>query len=143
VFMSAWQGDLGLDSGIPQSVYQLDTTKMKRIGLEELAPGEKWVLPKGQGVVEFTGYRQWAAFSLAHDPGKGWALLFAILAIAGLTMSLLIPRRRVWLRITESQERGNLYEVGGLAKTQAPGLPADVTKLAQLAQAIAPEVTRD
>jgi cytochrome c biogenesis protein len=141
--MSAWQGDLGLDSGIPQSVYQLDTTKMKRIGKEELAPGEKWVLPNGQGVVEFTGYRQWAAFSLAHDPGKGWALLFAILAIAGLTMSLLIPRRRVWLRITESKERGNLYEVGGLAKTQAPGLPADVTKLAQLAQAIAPEVTRD
>ena len=116
---------------------------MKRIGIEELAPGDKWVLPKGQGVVEFTGYRQWAAFSLAHDPGKGWALLFAILAIAGLTMSLLIPRRRVWLRITETPERGNLYEVGGLAKTQAPGLPADVTKLTQLALAIAPEVTRD
>lgn len=143
VYVSAWQGDLGLDSGIPQSVYQLDTKNMKRIGIEELAPGDKWVLPKGQGVVEFTGYRQWAAFSLAHDPGKGWALLFAILAIAGLTMSLLIPRRRVWLRITETPERGNLYEVGGLAKTQAPGLPADVTKLTQLALAIAPEVTRD
>lgn len=143
VYMSAWKGDLGLDSGIPQSVYQLDTKNMTRIGLEELAPGEKWVLPKGQGVVEFTGYRQWAAFSLAHDPGKGWALLFAILAIAGLTMSLLIPRRRVWLRITEMQEGGNLYEVGGLAKTQAPGLPADVTKLALLAIGIAPEVSSD
>lgn len=143
VYLSAWQGDLGLDNGIPQSVYQLDTTKMKRIGTEELAPGQKWVLPKGQGTVEFTGFRQWAAFSLAHDPGKGWALLFAILAIAGLTMSLLIPRRRVWLRITESQDGGNLYEVGGLAKTQAPGLPADVAKLAQLALEIAPEVTRD
>ena len=143
VYMSAWQGDLGLDSGIPQSVYQLDTQNMKRIGIEELAPGEKWVLPNGAGVVEFTGYRQWAAFSLAHDPGKGWALTFAIVAIAGLTMSLLIPRRRVWLRITDSQESGNLYEVGGLAKTQAPGLPADVSKLTQLAIAIAPEVSSD
>lgn len=143
VFLSAWQGDLGLDNGTPQSVYRLDTTKMKRLGIEELSPGQKWVLPKGQGVVEFTGYRQWAAFTLAHDPGKGWALVCAILAIAGLSMSLLIPRRRVWLRITQDAQDGNLCEVGGLAKTQAPGLPADVSRLVGLAKQIAPEVPSD
>jgi len=143
VFLSAWSGDLGLDSGLPQSVYQLDTQKMKRIGIEELSPGEKWKLPRGQGVIEFTGFKQWAAFSLARDPGKGWALGFAIFAIAGLTMSLLIPRRRVWLRVAEHAEGGILCEVGGLAKTQAPGLPAEVTRLSLIVKESAPEVLSD
>ena len=137
VFMSAWQGDLGLDKGLPQSVYQLNTTAMKRLGIEELSPGEKWTLPQGQGVVEFTGYKQWAAFAIAHDPGKGWALFCAIFAIAGLSMSLLIPRRRMWLRITEQPGQGNLYEVAGLAKTQAPGLPAQVDDFARTVQKFA------
>jgi len=137
IFMSAWQGDLGLDSGIPQSVYRLDTTKMKRLGIEELSPGESWKLPKNQGVVEFTGFKEWAAFSLACDPGKGWALVFSIFAIAGLTMSLLIPRRRLWLRITEQSGQGSLFEVAGLAKTQAPGLPAQVDEFARTIEELA------
>jgi cytochrome c biogenesis protein len=39
VFLSAFMGDLGLDTGIPQSVYQLDTSKMRKIGLESIRPG--------------------------------------------------------------------------------------------------------
>ncbi|MBU6348142.1 MAG: cytochrome c biogenesis protein ResB, partial [Actinomycetales bacterium] len=132
VFMSAWVGDLGLDSGLPQSVYRLETKNMKRIGIEELMPGETWKLPGKQGTLEFTGFKEWAAFSLARDPGKGWALAFAIFAIAGLTMSLLIPRRRIWLRVSQTSNQSSLCEVGGLAKTQAPGLPAEVQKLSAL-----------
>ena len=134
VFLSAWDGDLGLDNGIPQSVYTLDTSKMKRIGIEELTPGQTWKLPGGRGQLTFTGYKEWAAFSLAKDPGKGWALTFAVLAIAGLTMSLLIPRRRIWLRIRETENGSNLCEVGGLSKTGAPGLQEQVAKLSSLAK---------
>ncbi len=32
LLLSVWSGDLGLDSGIPQSVYRIDTTDMKQIG---------------------------------------------------------------------------------------------------------------
>lgn len=135
VYLSAWQGDLGLDSGMPQSVYRLDTENMKRIGIEELAPGEVWNLPNSGGTVEFTGYRQWASFVITKDPGKGWALGAAIASIIGLSLSLLIPRRRAWLRVTASEDRGNLIEVAGLSKTEAPGLADEILQLSKLVSA--------
>ena len=135
VYMSAWQGDLGLDSGMPQSVYRIDTENMQRIGIEELAPGETWTLPNSAGTVEFTGYRQWASFVITKDPGKGWALGAAIASIVGLSLSLLIPRRRAWLRVTATDDRGNVIEVAGLSKTEAPGLADEISLLAKLVNA--------
>jgi len=135
VFLSAWQGDLGLDSGMPQSVYRLDTKQMQRIGKEELAPGGTWTLPNSAGTLEFTGYREWASFVITKDPGKGWALGAAIASIVGLSLSLLIPRRRAWLRVTATEDSGNLIEVAGLSKTEAPGLADEILQLAKLVKA--------
>jgi cytochrome c biogenesis protein len=135
VYISAWQGDLGLDTGMPQSVYRLDTSQMQRIGKEELAPGETWKLPNSGGTVEFTGYRQWASFAITKDPGKGWALGAAIASIVGLSLSLLIPRRRAWLRVTATQDGGSLIEIAGLSKTEAPGLVDEILQLAKLVNA--------
>lgn len=129
VYLSAWIGDLGLDNGIPQSVYRLDTTNMQRLEIEELAPGETWTLPDGRGTVEFVGFKEWASFSIAQDHGKIWALVASVLAIIGLTLSLLIPRRRAWLRVSESAAGDTICEVAGLAKTEAPGLPQEIAKL--------------
>jgi cytochrome c biogenesis protein len=129
-FLNAWIGDLGLDNGLPQSVYRLETENMEQIGIEGLFPGQTWELPQGQGTVEFTGLKQWASFSIAQDSGKVWALLASILAIIGLTLSLLIPRRRAWLRVCTSESGDTICEVAGLAKTEAPGLQAEVEKLA-------------
>ncbi len=140
VFMSVWSGDLGLDSGVPQSVFRLDTTKMKKIGLERLKPGQTYKLPDGQGSITFDGYKEWASFSITHDPGKGWALGAGMLAILGLTLSLLVPRRRAWLRITESENGTSLVEVAGLSKTEAPGLVAEISSLASTARTYIPEV---
>lgn len=130
VFLSAWSGDLGLDQGKPQSVYRLDTSKMKRIGIEELKPGQVWKLPDGNGSVSFDGFRQWASFAIARDPGKGWALLAGIFAIAGLTLSLLVPRRRVWLRIAQLQDGSSLIELAGLSKTETPGFIEEIERMA-------------
>lgn len=141
VYLSAWTGDLGLDTGMPQSIYRLDTTNMKRIGIEELAPGETWTLPENAGTVEFTGYKEWASFSITKDPGKGWALGASMFAILGLTLSLLVPRRRAWLRITTSPDGSNLCEVAGLSKTESPGLPDEIENLSLLVKKFAPEVT--
>lgn len=87
------------------------------------------------GTVEFTGYRQWASFVITKDPGKGWALGAAIASIVGLSLSLLIPRRRAWLRVTASEDEGNLIEVAGLSKTEAPGLADEISQLAKLVNA--------
>ena len=32
VYLGAWTGDLGLDSGVPQNVYQLDSSDMEQLG---------------------------------------------------------------------------------------------------------------
>ena len=81
VLLAAFRGNLGLDSGVPQSVYTLDTTDMVKVGLESLAPGQTWTLPNNSGSIEFAGLDRWASFQVAHDPGKEVALAAAVLAI--------------------------------------------------------------
>ena len=116
LFMSAFKGDLGLDSGTPQSVYRLITDDMKQIGLAQLRPGESWKLPDGSGTVSFEGYERWASFQIAYDPGKELALLAAAIAIIGLMMSLFIRRRRVWVKIVES-DGVTVVQLAGIMRT--------------------------
>ena len=125
LLLAAWQGNLGLDSGIPQSVYRLDTSKMTRIGLESLAVGDKWTLPNGAGSISFDGWVRWVNLQVARDPGKGFALAGAILAILGVMMSLFIRRRRIWVRVFDLED-GARIEVSGLARSQAPGLEDEI-----------------
>ena len=125
LLLSGWQGNLGLDTGIPQSVYRLDSSKMTRIGLKSLAVGENWVLPNGAGSISFDGWVRWVNIQVARDPGKGFALAGALLAILGLMMSLFIRRRRIWVRVFDAED-GARIEVAGLARSQAPGLEDEI-----------------
>ncbi len=129
LFLSVWRGDLGLDSGRPQSVYRLDTAKMTRLGLHAMTPGQTWALPQGLGTLEVTGFKEYATFSVARDPGKELALVAALLAIAGLMLSLFVRRRRVWVRVSDAGGGRTLVEVAGLGRTEAPGLAAEVDAL--------------
>ena len=131
VFLSAFKGDLGLDGGVPQSVYLLDTSTMEQIGLESLLPGETWTLPDGSGTVTFTGFDRWASFQIAHDPGKEVVLGAALAAIAGLLISLFVRRRRIWVKVVAREGGGTLVQVAGLAKTEATNLPNEVAELAR------------
>jgi cytochrome c biogenesis protein len=118
VYLGAWAGDLGLDSGVPQNVYQLDTSAMEQVGRKDLAVGETWKLPDGRGSITFDGLSQFANIQVAHDPGRWLALLAAIAAIVGISMSLVVRRRRVWVRVTPDAEGRTLVEVAGLAQTE-------------------------
>jgi len=129
LFLSAFRGDLGMDSGVPQSVYRLDTSKMQKVGLQSLAPGQTWALPNNSGTVTFTGFQRWASFQIAYDPGKGLALGAAAAAIAGLILSLFVRRRRIWVKVAVGPTGGTLVRVAGLAKNEAADLPEDVATI--------------
>jgi cytochrome c biogenesis protein len=121
VVLGVFGGNLGLDSGVPQSVYTLDTTKMHLLGKGILRPGQTLTLPDGQGSVTFVGFSDFAAFQLTRDPGKPIVLVAISLAIAGLLVSLGIRRWRVWVRAAENEAGRTVVEVGGLPRTDASG----------------------
>ncbi|MDP1876429.1 MAG: cytochrome c biogenesis protein ResB [Actinomycetota bacterium] len=130
VFLSAFTGDLGMDSGVPQSVYTLDTSQMDQLGLESLLPGDTWSLPDGAGTVEFTGFERWASFQIASDPGKELVLASALVAIAGLLVSLFVRRRRIWVKALPREGGGSLVQVAGLSKAEDAGLADEVARVA-------------
>jgi cytochrome c biogenesis protein len=129
VFLTAWSGDLGLDSGRPQSVYRLDTGAMTQVGVKGLRPGQSWTLADGT-TVALDGYVQWASFSVARDPGKELALLAGIVAMSGLALSLLVRRRRMWVRVSGSDAGVTVVEVAGLTRTEHSTVAEEVDALA-------------
>ena len=124
VSLIGYRGNLGLNNGQSQSVYQLDTTAMTKVSGSPhlMTPGQTWKLPNGQGSITFTGYKQWASLQMTYDPGQIPALICAILALAGLLLSFLVRRRRVFIRAAASDSgTGSVVTVGGLTRSDASG----------------------
>ena len=124
LLLSIWTGNLGLDSGIPQSVYRLNTSEMQRIGLKTLKLNETHDF--GDGSITFEGWTPWVNLQIVSDPGKIYALLGAIFAILGLLMSLFTRSRRIWVKANINKSG---VEVAGLAKNAAPGLENEIASL--------------
>lgn len=139
LIFNAWTGDLGLDTGTPQSVYVLDTTKLTQLTSGgrpfegNLAVGQTATLPDGAGTVTFEGLRRYAALDIRSDPTKLWVLAAATLSLAGLILSLFVRRRRVWVRAApapgDSGEVRTLVEVGGLSRSEDARLADEVAAL--------------
>jgi cytochrome c biogenesis protein len=112
-----------MNSGVPQSVYQLDTTGMQKLTAQPhvLFPGQSWSLPGGNGKITFVGVKQWVSLAITYDPGQVPALVCGILALGGLLLSFLVRRRRVFVRAEPAADGGSLVTVGGLARTDASG----------------------
>ena len=92
----------------------------------QLTLGETVQLPDGLGSVSFDSIKRFASLDVSYNPGGIWVLLFALLSLAGVTTSLLVPRRRVWVRNTDEG-----FEVAALARGDDPVLEkvvADVAK---------------
>jgi cytochrome c biogenesis protein len=104
--LTAYHGDLGLDSGRPQNVYQLDSSRLKQFRAADgspfaraLRPGDRMKLPGGAGSLTFDGVKQWASFQIARNPSNSTALWSAVAMGLGLCVSLFVRRRRVWVRV--------------------------------------------
>ncbi|WP_328583159.1 cytochrome c biogenesis protein ResB [Streptomyces sp. NBC_00370] len=136
--IGAYHGDLGVNAGVPQNVYQLDTSKMKpfkdaqgKILKKTLLPGETLTLPDGAGSITMDrDVKQWASFQITHQPGAGWALGGAIAAILGLAGSLFIQRRRIWVRAARGADGVTVVEMAGLGRSESAKLPEELGDLA-------------
>ncbi|WP_409328683.1 cytochrome c biogenesis protein ResB [Trujillonella humicola] len=126
VAVVAYQGYLGLDSGRPQSVYaieqeQIDRGALERVGSANLAVGETLTLPDGTAIT-FTGYRQFAALQLSHDPGQVGVLVAAIAVLVGLLAMLLLRRERVFARVGPAAGgSGTVLTIGSLTRGGGEG----------------------
>ena len=125
--LAAWQGDLGLTSGRPQSVYSLPVASLKNVGTKTMSPGQTWKLADGT-TVTFAGLDQWATFQIAHDPGSTVVLIAAVFIVAGLLSSLWVRRRRMWVRAVPGPGR-TVVSAGGLARTDADGFATEFESL--------------
>jgi cytochrome c biogenesis protein len=124
VAVIVYTGYLGLDSGLPQSVYSLDQTQIDRGLLTEqgranLAVGESTTLPDGT-VVTFSGVQEFAALQLSHDPGQVYVLGAAMAVLAGLLGMLLVRRERVFARVGPGPDGGGtVLSIGSLTRGSA------------------------
>ncbi len=135
--LAAYQGDLGLGTGLPQSVYQLDqdqidSGRLRQVGETMLRPGGRWTLPDGS-TVEFLGTRQWATLSVRHDPGETIVLVGAGALLVGLMVSLTGRRRRVWARVVPDAGGRSLISLGGLTRGEYPGFAEEFARVVALA----------
>ena len=139
--LNAWSGDLGLDDGVPQSVYRLDTTDMTQVKASDapdavpvtqsLAIGDTMTLPDGLGSLTFDGWSEWVVLQIAEDPGRAPALAGGVLALTGLLASLFVRPRRVWVRARRDEAGRTVIEVAALARSEGPDLAADVDRVQQ------------
>ncbi|GGR52682.1 cytochrome c biogenesis protein ResB [Streptomyces netropsis] len=141
--LTAYRGSLGIDSGMPQSVYQLDVSKMKQFKDKDGSPfakvlkvGDTMTLPDGAGTLHFDGIKPWATFQISQKPGNTTALVGAVAALIGVAGSLFIQRRRVWVRAVRDADGHTVVELAGLGRSESAKLPEE---LADLAVALQPE----
>lgn len=136
VAVDIYRGDAGLDSGRPQSIWTLDPRLIDqgRLTREErvnLRVGEDVRLADGT-TVRFDGATPFVNLQVSHDPGQVWVLGFALAMMGGLLVSLVIRRRRIWVRIAPASANGSVnVELGGLARSDNSGWGDEFEKLTE------------
>jgi cytochrome c biogenesis protein len=142
VAIVVYRGYLGLDSGIPQSVYSLDAAqidrgRLERVGAANLAVGESLDLPDGTSV-SFTGYREFAALQFSHDPAQLWVLGASIALFTGLLGMLLLRRERVFARTAPGPGTGGtVLTVASLTRGSGENAPRFAALAEDLSHALA------
>ncbi|WP_102157333.1 cytochrome c biogenesis protein ResB [Zhihengliuella halotolerans] len=145
--LNSYTGDLGLDDGVPQNVYVLDTDEMTELNSRNLDagglvinPGDTAELPDGKGSISFDGLQRYVGLDIHHDPAKIPVLVFAALALGGLAVSLFTPRRRVWVKVATAEGAGRLtMEYGLLARGEDPRLTHEAAEISRQLSAAAAE----
>jgi cytochrome c biogenesis protein len=143
--LNSYYGDLGLNSGSPQNVFELDVKKLTPLNARNLptkgivlTPGTTHTLPNGKGTISFDGVKRYIGVDIHHNPGQGYALFFALLAVAGLVTSLYVNRRRVWVRTGTHEDGRTMVEYGLLARGEDHRLAGEAAAIRALLSAAWP-----
>jgi len=133
--MLPYRGDLGLDTGEPQSVYDLDKAELETFpgpsGGDfrlDIALGQTKTLPGGAGTISFDGVDRWVKLQVSRTPGKWLALGGVVLALLGLLGSLFIRPRRAWVRVS-SRDGRTLVELAGLDRSPGGDLAEEIDEI--------------
>jgi cytochrome c biogenesis protein len=137
--LNSFYGDLGLGDGAPQNVFELDVKGLTPLNARNLdaggitlGPGNSYTLPDGKGTISFDGVKRYIGVDIHHNPGQLYALVFALLAVAGLILSLYINRRRVWIRTGAHEDGRTMVEYGLLARGEDHRLAAEAQAVRKL-----------
>ena len=137
--LNSYYGDLGLDDGAPQNVFELDVQDLTPLNARNLdaggitlSPGTSYTLPDGKGTISFDGVKRYIGVDIHHNPGQLYALIFALLAVAGLVLSLYVNRRRVWVRTGTHEDGRTMVEYGLLARGEDHRLAGEAAALRKL-----------
>jgi cytochrome c biogenesis protein len=137
--LNSFYGDLGLGDGAPQNVFELDVKDLTPLNARNLdaggitlGPGNSYTLPDGKGTISFDGVKRYIGVDIHHNPGQLYALVFALLAVAGLILSLYINRRRVWIRTGTHEDGRTMVEYGLLARGEDHRLAAEAQAVRKL-----------
>ncbi|WP_143219329.1 cytochrome c biogenesis protein ResB [Actinokineospora bangkokensis] len=134
VAVDVMRGDLGIDSGRGQSIFEIDQSlvdqgRLTRVARENLTIGQSLRLDDGT-TVSFDGVKRWVYLQVSHDPAQVWVLAFAVTMFLGLGLSLLVKRRRLWVRATPGEGGRTVVSVGGLARTDQAGYGEEFSRVA-------------
>jgi cytochrome c biogenesis protein len=129
-----FHGDLGIDDGMPQSVYVLDKKGLEQYKNPDgsnfrvsLSPGQTADLPDG-GTIEFVDLTLFARFQIASTP-LVWLPLGGIsIGIVGLVLSLAVRPRRTWVRARRDGSR-TVVEVAALDRVPRDDLGTSLEDL--------------
>jgi cytochrome c biogenesis protein len=137
--LNSYYGDLGLDDGSPQNVFELDVKSLTPLNARNLdaggitlAPGSTYTLPDGKGSISFDSVKKYVGVDIHHNPGQLYVLVFALLAVSGLIVSLYINRRRVWVRTGTHADGRTMVEYGLLARGEDHRLAAEAATIRKL-----------
>ncbi len=129
-----FHGDLGVDDGLPQSVYVLDQDKLEQYKNADgsnfrvsLSPGQEADLPDG-GTIEFTDLTLFARFQIASTPLVWLPLGGITIGIVGLVLSLAVRPRRTWVRARRVGSR-TVVEVAALDRVPRDDLGTSLEDL--------------
>lgn len=136
MFLTAWTGPPRTETGLPESVYSLNKAGLSQLKTPDgtlvtfrVAPGQVVDLPDGSKL-SFDDWRRWTKLQVSYEPGLWLVIASVLLAIVGVSASLYVRPRRLWLRVEPDGDGGCRVEAGGLDRAEsATGLADDVDEL--------------
>ncbi|MBB3116620.1 cytochrome c biogenesis protein ResB [Corynebacterium bovis] len=135
VAVDVYRGDTGLDSGVSQDIFSLDTSQVHSGALEKidrvnLREGESTTLDDGTKV-SFDGAKEFVNLQVRRDPTVQWVLVSAVVMIVSLVGSLITKRRRFWVRVVPVDDSTTRLEIAGLARTDSAGWGTEFNRIAE------------